>query len=52
MEIKFWGRNVVGAAPLGNKIFSMLEGSLCLVETLKSTIVASVKTPGFMKGDP
>lgn len=51
-EIKFWGRNVVRAAPLKDLLFTVLFSSLGLVESLQGTIVSLVEPPGLLKGDP
>lgn len=41
-EFKRGRRNIVAAAPLCHLLFTMLCGSLCLIETLKSAVVTLV----------
>ena len=45
IESKFRGRHIEAASPNLNLFFTMLGCSLCLVETLESSIVTLIESP-------
>jgi len=47
-QFKLWGRDIVTTSPLEYFLFSMFLCSFDFVKSLEGTIVAFVKSPGFM----
>lgn len=52
INIKWWWRDVVASSPLEHLLLTELGGGLRFVQALKVSIVALIKSPVLVMGDP